>query len=419
MNTRMFELHYGAEFRSQACGGDGDHIHRVVPSISELGASDSELGGGDVKTPPILFRDFCELFERFCREEEEDEPVVPCGLQCMSVHVINQQPVHIIPGSPLVLKAWIGRGPLENISMVTWEREPETGVSPTRVTLATCQAGSSECVGMRPNVKANMDQQEATLQINRYSKMDDGGVYIVTVTDHTGAKTPAQCIVREYEAVHHVSVSINVSHSLLVCGESWGTDPRFNWLHERVAITQTVGRVSDDGTTLIVTMTPMCGHFTCTVSNKVSHGSATYTAAPCVPEGRGTTAAVVCLVLLLLFGGVLAFLLWWYSLDPLVLLLDRREAEGDWRDRDRNLLAMCLNGSGRGKPPGGRSRLAQGWKLSGYSAQLDEQLPHHGGKVLDDLLPGPLDPHSGTVPAGVGVHTAYHLEDRHRGEDHM
>lgn len=91
------------------------------------------------------------------------------------------------------------------------------------------------------------------------------------------------------EAVHHVSVSINVSHSMLVCGEAWGTDPRFNWLHERVAITQTVGRVFDNGTTLLVTMTPMCGHFTCTVSNKVSHGSATYTA------GRMLYVAIVCL----------------------------------------------------------------------------------------------------------------------------
>lgn len=80
------------------------------------------------------------------------------------------------------------------------------------------------------------------------------------------------------EAVHHVSVSINVSHSSLVCGEAWGTDPDFSWLHERVAITATVGRVSKDGSTLFVTMTPFCGHFTCMVSNKLGHSSATYTA---------------------------------------------------------------------------------------------------------------------------------------------
>lgn len=80
------------------------------------------------------------------------------------------------------------------------------------------------------------------------------------------------------EAVHHVSVSINVSHSSLVCGEAWGTDPHFSWLYERVAITKTVGSVSKDGTTLLVTMTPFCGHFTCVVSNKLGYSSATYTA---------------------------------------------------------------------------------------------------------------------------------------------
>ncbi|XP_031170208.1 uncharacterized protein si:dkeyp-97a10.2 isoform X2 [Sander lucioperca] len=235
--------------------------------------------------------------------------LMPCGLQCMSVHILNKEPVHVMPDSSLVLKAQIEQGPLEEVSVVTWEWEPETGISPERVTLATCPGRSLKCAGMRPNVHVNVEQQETTLQINGYSGVDDA-VYTVTVTDHKGAKTSAQCIVRKYEAVHHVSVSINVSHSSLVCGEAWGTDPHFNWLHERVAITETVGRVSKDGTTLFVTKTPICGHFTCMVSNKLGHSSATYTAAPCETEGRGTTAAVVCSLLLLLFGGVLAYLLW-------------------------------------------------------------------------------------------------------------
>lgn len=121
---------------------------------------------------------------------------------------------------------------------------------------------------------------------------------------------PFACLVFT-EAVHHVSVSINVSHSSLICGEAWGTDPHFSWLYEKVAISQAVGTVSGDGTTLFVTMKPFCGHFTCIVSNKLGHSSASFSAAPCETEGRGTTAAVVCLVLLLLLvGGVLAFLLW-------------------------------------------------------------------------------------------------------------
>lgn len=80
------------------------------------------------------------------------------------------------------------------------------------------------------------------------------------------------------EAVHHVSVSINVSHLSLVCGEAWGTEPSFSWLYERVAITNAVGTVSKDGATLYVTKTPFCGHFTCMVSNKLGHSTATYTA---------------------------------------------------------------------------------------------------------------------------------------------
>lgn len=228
----------------------------------------------------------------------------------MSVHILSEEPVHVISGSSLVLRALIEQGPLEEVSEVTWEREPETGIAPTRVTLAVCSGRDLKCAGARPNVHVSTKQQEMTLQINGYSR-EDGGVYAVTVTDHTGARTTAHCIVREYEPIHHVSVSINVSHSTLVCGESWGTDPTFTWLHERAAITQTVGKVSKDGTTLMVTLTPLCGHFTCLVSNKLGHSAATYTAAPCETEGRGTTAAVVCLVLLLLFGGgLLAFLLW-------------------------------------------------------------------------------------------------------------
>ncbi|XP_051263742.1 uncharacterized protein si:dkeyp-97a10.2 [Dicentrarchus labrax] len=235
--------------------------------------------------------------------------LMPCGLQCMSVHILNEEPVYVIPGSKLVLNARIEVGPLESVFNVTWERESETGVDPKRVTLATCPNGSLKCDNTRPNVQMNVKQHETTLQINGYSNADRG-VYAVTVMDHKGAKTTAHCIVRMYEAVHHVSVSINVSHSSLVCGEAWGTDPNFSWLYERVAITKTVGTVSNDGTTLFVTKTPICGHFTCMVSNKLGYSTATYTAAPCETEGRGTTAAVVCLVLLLLFGGVLAFLLW-------------------------------------------------------------------------------------------------------------
>ncbi|XP_043973266.1 uncharacterized protein si:dkeyp-97a10.2 isoform X1 [Gambusia affinis] len=236
--------------------------------------------------------------------------LLPGRFWCMSVHILNEQPVHVIPGSKLVLTAQIEKNLREEISMITWTREPETGHDRTKVTLATCPAKSPKCASGRPDVHVSLKQQETTLEMNRYST-EDSGEYSVTVTDHSGANTTGRCIVREYEAVHHVSISINVSHSLLICHEAWGTDPSFIWLHERAAITQQVGKVSKDGNMLIVTTTPICGHFTCMVSNKLGYSSATYTAAPCESGGRGTTAAVVCLVLLLVVcGGVLAFLLW-------------------------------------------------------------------------------------------------------------
>nr|XP_040022186.1 uncharacterized protein si:dkeyp-97a10.2 [Gasterosteus aculeatus aculeatus]XP_040022187.1 uncharacterized protein si:dkeyp-97a10.2 [Gasterosteus aculeatus aculeatus] len=236
---------------------------------------------------------------------------LPRGLRCMSVHILNEEPVHVMPDSSLVLRARIEHGPLEEVSAVTWEREPESGVGHDRVTLARCPAGGLECAGTRPSVRVRVDPRETTLQMDGYSGAESG-VYAVTVTDHKGAETTARCVVRSYEAVHHVSVSINVSHASLLCGEAWGTEPRFSWFHERVAVTDAVGRVSGDGTTLFVTRTPFCGHFTCVVSNKLGHSAASYTAAPCRTEGRGPTAAVLCpvLLLLLLFGGGLAFLLW-------------------------------------------------------------------------------------------------------------
>lgn len=53
---------------------------------------------------------------------------------------------------------------------------------------------------------------------------------------------------------------------------------------------------------------------------------------------------------------------------------------------------------------------ARGLKPGGF-VELNEQLSHHVGQILDDLLPGPLDAHSGAVPAGMSIHTADHLEN--------
>ena len=47
--------------------------------------------------------------------------------------------------------------------------------------------------------------------------------------------------------------------------------------------------------------------------------------------------------------------------------------------------------------------------VAGRLVELDQELSHHRGQVLDDLLSGPLDPHCSTVPAGMGVHAAHNL----------
>ena len=139
-------------------------------------------------------------FWRACSNKRSNLSSAPCGLQCMSVHIINREPVHVIPGSDLVLKARVEQGPLESISVLTWERELETGPDPKRVTLATCVGRSIKCVGTRPNVYVNVAEKEATLEIKAYS-VEDSGVYILTVNDHKGVNTSAQCIVRIYGRV--------------------------------------------------------------------------------------------------------------------------------------------------------------------------------------------------------------------------
>lgn len=237
--------------------------------------------------------------------------LAPLSSDSLTVRILNEEPVHVIPGYDLLLHARIESSAREKIAMVTWERETETGPAPDRVTLATCPS-NSPCAGTRPNITANMGGQETALHIRGYEAAD-GGDYIVTVTLQNGNKTSARCIVREYEAVHHVSVSINVSHSMLVCAEAWGTEPTFSWLYNRVALTQTVGQVSRDGTVLRITQSPICGRFTCRVSNKLGYATASYTAAKCETEENngGTVAAVVCVFLLLICGGLMGLLLWW------------------------------------------------------------------------------------------------------------
>ncbi|KAJ8405002.1 hypothetical protein AAFF_G00329230 [Aldrovandia affinis] len=225
----------------------------------------------------------------------------PGQWECLSVHFPSEQPLHVILTQTLVLEAQIDLGMGEQVTLVTWERESLGGDSSEKVKVA-------EFPQKTANPRITTEKQGATLRVTDF-RHEDQGVYTITVMEQGNVQSLASKIIQVYEAVHHVSVAINVSHSLLSCGEAWGTDPRFSWLHETGVVTEEVGRVSADGKVLQLFAKP-CGHFTCIVSNSLGHSSATYTAEPCERQGSGTMVAVVFLVILLICGGALAFLVW-------------------------------------------------------------------------------------------------------------
>ncbi|KAL7836059.1 hypothetical protein SRHO_G00284060 [Serrasalmus rhombeus] len=226
---------------------------------------------------------------------------VPQGGQCVSVRFPSQQPVYVINGENLILQAQIDCSLGESISKVTWEHEAEGTKNSGKTIVAEFPFKSS-------GGRVTVEKDGAVMKLSNYQRTDSGR-YTITVTNQHGDQASARCSVHEYEAVHHVSVMVNVSHSVLHCREAWGTDPVFSWLHEQAAVTEAVGKVSADGSSLQLSI-PLCGHFTCVVSNKLGHSSATYTGVPCERSNGGAAVAVVCLLLVLLLAGGLTFLLW-------------------------------------------------------------------------------------------------------------
>ncbi|XP_036413858.1 uncharacterized protein si:dkeyp-97a10.2 [Colossoma macropomum] len=223
------------------------------------------------------------------------------GCQCVSVRFPSQQPIYVVSGENLILQAQIDQSPGEFISKVTWEHEAEATKNSGKTTVAEFPFKSS-------GGRVTVEKDGAVMKLSNYQRTDSG-VYTITVTNQHGGQASARCNVHEYEAVHHVSVMVNVSHSVLHCREAWGTDPVFSWLHEKAAVTEAVGKVSTDGSSLQLSI-PLCGHFTCVVSNKLGHSSATYTGVPCERSNGGTAVAIVSLLFVLLLAGGLTFLLW-------------------------------------------------------------------------------------------------------------
>ncbi|XP_022542576.1 uncharacterized protein si:dkeyp-97a10.2 [Astyanax mexicanus] len=235
-----------------------------------------------------------------------------CVLQSssLSVRFLNQQPVYVVSGQILILQVQIDLdSPDDSITKVIWEHQAKRNSGKTVVAEYPTKSSGG---------RVAVEKGGAVMKLSNYQRTDSGE-YTVTASDRRGNQKSATCTVHEYEAVHHVSVMVNVSHAVLHCREAWGTDPTFSWFHEQAAVTQAVGKVLDSGSTLHLSI-PLCGHFTCVVSNKLGHSSATYTAEPCEKSNGGTAVAVVCLLLLLLLAGVLGFLYW-----------RRRSGTNDWR----------------------------------------------------------------------------------------
>lgn len=218
----------------------------------------------------------------------------------VSVHFLSSKPQYVAKGETLTLHAKIDIRTMEMVVReVVWIKVSNN--PKTSETVATYP-------GPVKKGRRYVEEQGATLKITNFVHADSG-VYIINVTDHQGHSAAAQQAVEEYLAVYHVSVMVNVSHTSLHCREAWGTDPVFSWLHEKAKIDGSLGHLSDDNSTLYVT-SPLCGHYTCMVSNRLGYSSATYVSDPCERKGNAGTVAVVCLFLLLIGAGALLFLLW-------------------------------------------------------------------------------------------------------------
>ncbi|XP_028833209.1 uncharacterized protein LOC114788633 isoform X2 [Denticeps clupeoides] len=225
------------------------------------------------------------------------------ALQCHAalVRFFSEDPLYGIPGKTLILQARIEAIPGLPEPTVAWELNP--------VDKKNWKVKVAEYPGKSSNERMIVENKGATVRITKFHK-EDCGIYTVSVTDPTGVMT-SSLTVKEYVAVHHVSVTVNISHSSLHCKEAWGTEPVFRWLHDNKVVKESLGSVSKDGTELYLTST-LCGHFTCVVSNKLGENSDTYSAELCESKGKAGTTAVICLFFLIC-AGTLAVLLWRYQ----------------------------------------------------------------------------------------------------------
>ncbi|XP_048882884.1 T-lymphocyte surface antigen Ly-9 isoform X2 [Brienomyrus brachyistius] len=218
---------------------------------------------------------------------------------CLTVYIQTRQPLHVIPGSSLVLKAQISKKTGEQITKVMWERDAENRAGLAKVRVA-------EFPGQNADPRMSVDDGGATLTVKDFRE-EDCGVYTISVMNQTNELHNASCLVREY-TVSQVSTSINMSHPSLHC-EALGTDLHFDWLHEEQTVPHELGYLSADNRVLYLSSGP-CGHFTCVVSNSIGKDSASFMAESCRRQGSSTLAVTISLTVLLICVGIFTYYMW-------------------------------------------------------------------------------------------------------------
>nr|XP_023668782.1 T-lymphocyte surface antigen Ly-9-like [Paramormyrops kingsleyae] len=219
---------------------------------------------------------------------------------CLTVYIQTRQPLHVIPGSSLVLKAQISKKTGEQMTKVMWERDAENRAGLAKVLVAVFP-------GQNADPRMSVDDGGATLIVKDF-RVEDCGVYTISVMNQTNVLHSASCLVREYKAVSQVSTSINTSHPSLHC-EASGTDPHFSWLHEEQTVPREMGYLSADSRMLYLSSEP-CGHFTCVVSNSIGKDSASFMAEPCKRHRSSTPAVTISLTVLLSSVGIFTYYMW-------------------------------------------------------------------------------------------------------------
>ncbi|XP_023668776.1 uncharacterized protein [Paramormyrops kingsleyae] len=184
--------------------------------------------------------------------------LVPGRHHCMSVHLLNGDPVQVALGQTLVLEAQVNKTPGHEISMVTWELQRDK---------------QREKVAEYPkrNLKldVSLDQQGMVLRVTKLNETGYG-IYTVTVTDKNGKEYTARRTVKEAVTPPEASISLYCDVPLT----RWDV-PGFVWLVDGVDVSNNTSVLSADGRRLFLSAQKGL-NYTCVVSSSQGTSVAQY-----------------------------------------------------------------------------------------------------------------------------------------------